>query len=68
VVGVFFGNPYAAASVSNLPAMLLTYDFGDLAEASAVRALVGDVPVSGTLPIAIPGLAGVGEGLSEAAR
>jgi beta-N-acetylhexosaminidase len=56
VVAVFFGNPYAAASVPDVPAMLLTYDFGDLAEASAVRALSGDIPIAGKLPIAIPGL------------
>ncbi len=63
VVGVFFGNPYAASSVAGLRAMLLTYDFGDLAEASAVRALAGEIGVSGKLPIAIPEIAGVGEGL-----
>ncbi len=37
MVAVFFGNPYAAASVPDVPAMLLTYDFSDLAESSAVR-------------------------------
>ncbi len=31
VVGCFFGNPYVAASVTDLPAMLVTYDLGDLA-------------------------------------
>ena len=64
VVAVFFGNPYAAASVADVPAMLLTYDFGDLAEASAVCALAGEIPVRGKLPIAIPGIAAVGEGLA----
>jgi len=63
VVGVFFGNPYAAGSVADLPAMLLTYDFGDLAEMSAVKALAGEIPVGGRLPVAIPGIAAVGEGL-----
>jgi beta-N-acetylhexosaminidase len=64
VVGVFFGNPYAAASVANLPVMLLTYDFGDLAEASAVRALAGEIGITGRLPIAIPEIAAVGDGLT----
>ena len=64
VVAVFFGNPYAAASVADVPAMLLTYDFGDLAEASAVRALAGEIPVRGKLPIAIPEIAAVGERLA----
>ena len=62
-VGVFFGNPYAAGSVADLPSMLLTYDFGDLAEMSAVKALAGEIPVGGRLPIAIPGIAAVGDGL-----
>jgi beta-N-acetylhexosaminidase len=65
VVACFFGNPYVAASVADLPAMLLTYDFGDLAEASAVRALAGEIPIRGHLPIGIPGLAAVGEGLAR---
>jgi beta-N-acetylhexosaminidase len=64
VVAVFFGNPYVATSVPGLPAMLLTYDFGDLAEASAARALAGDIPVVGKLPVAIPEIAAVGEGLA----
>ncbi len=68
VVAAFFGNPYVAASVSDLPAMLLTYDFGDLAESSAARAIAGDIPIGGKLPIAIPGIAAVGEGIVSAAR
>ena len=45
-VAVFFGNPYVAAFLPQLPAMLLTYDFYDLAEASAVRALAGEAPIT----------------------
>ena len=56
VVACFFGNPYVAASVSDVPAMLLTYDFGDLAESSAVRVLAGEIRATGRLPITIPGL------------
>ena len=66
VVAAFFGNPYAAAAVQELPAMLLTYDFGDLAERSAVRALTGAIPIGGKLPVGIPGLAPVGTGLMRA--
>ena len=43
--------------------MLLTYDFYDLAEASAVRALAGEAPISGRLPISLPGMFDVGFGL-----
>jgi len=63
MAAVFFGNPYAAASVPDVPAMLLTYDVSDLAEASAVAALAGEAPIVGTLPIALPGMFPVGHGL-----
>jgi beta-glucosidase-like glycosyl hydrolase len=66
-VTAFFGNPYAAAIVPELPAVLLTYDFYDLAEASAVRALAGDAPIAGRLPITLPGLFQVGHGLDRPA-
>jgi beta-N-acetylhexosaminidase len=50
-------------SVPDLPAMLLTYDFSDVAEESAVKALSGEIPIGGRLPIALPGLFPVGHGL-----
>jgi beta-N-acetylhexosaminidase len=63
LIAVFFGNPYVPAGLPALPAVLLTYDFYDLAEGSAVRALSGDAPITGKLPIAIPGLFEAGFGL-----
>jgi beta-N-acetylhexosaminidase len=62
-VTMFFGNPYAAMAVPSLPSMLLAYDYYDQAEASAVRALAGEAPIGGRLPIAIPDLFSVGHGL-----
>jgi hypothetical protein len=49
--------------VPGLPAILLTYDFYDLAEASALRALIGDAPITGRLPIALPGMFESGWGI-----
>lgn len=63
VVAVFFGNPYVAAFTPSVPAMLLTYDFYDLPEASAVRALAGEAPITGKLPISLPGLFSAGWGI-----
>jgi beta-glucosidase-like glycosyl hydrolase len=65
MVTMFFGNPYAAMFVPDLPAALLTYDFSDLAEESAVRALAGEMAIGGRLPIALPGLHPIGHGLSR---
>jgi beta-N-acetylhexosaminidase len=64
-VAVLFGNPYTATFLPDVPAILVTYDFYDRAERSAVRALAGDVPIAGKLPIALPGLAERGAGLTR---
>jgi beta-N-acetylhexosaminidase len=68
MVTVLFGNPYVAAALPELPAVLLTYDLYDLAEQSAVRALAGETPIGGRLPISLPGLFPAGHGLDRAAR
>jgi beta-N-acetylhexosaminidase len=64
-VTVFFGNPYIATFMPELPATLLTYDFYDLAELSAVRAITGETAIGGRLPIGLPGLFPVGHGLTR---
>jgi beta-N-acetylhexosaminidase len=64
-VTTFFGNPYTAMYLPELPAVLLTYDFYDRAEASAVKALAGEAPIGGRLPIALPGMFEVGAGLTR---
>ena len=66
-VSAFFGSPYVPLTVPELPAMLLTYDLSDVAEESAVRAIVGEIPISGKLPIALPGMFPVGHGLTRSA-
>ena len=64
-VAVFFGNPYTPMFVPELPAMLLTYDFSDHAEQSAVKAIAGEIPIGGKLPISLPGLFPLGHGLTR---
>ena len=66
-VATFFGNPYTPMFVQDIPAMLLTYDFSDYAEASAVKAIAGEIPIVGKLPISLPGLFSLGHSLSRAA-
>ncbi|HJZ76254.1 MAG TPA: glycoside hydrolase family 3 protein [Vicinamibacterales bacterium] len=67
MVTVFFGNPYTASFVPELPAMLLTYDFYDQAERAAVRAIAGEAPVTGRLPITLTPQLRSGFGLDRAA-
>ena len=65
LVAVFFGNPYTPMFVQEMPAMLLTYDFSDYAETSAVKALAGEIPIAGKLPITLPGLFPLGHGMTR---
>ena len=67
LAAAFFGSPYAAVAASALPAVLVTYDLGDYAEAAAVRALAGEIAINGRLPVALGEGAGVGFGLTRAA-
>lgn len=62
-VTMCFGNPYVPMFLPDLPAVLLTYDFYDLAEMSAVSALAGDIAIGGRLPISLPGSFSAGFGL-----
>ncbi len=66
LVAAFFGSPYAAAAASSLPAVLVTYDFGDYAEAAAVKAIAGEIPILGRLPVVLGDGLGVGFGLIRA--
>jgi beta-N-acetylhexosaminidase len=65
---VAFGSPYVGEVAPELPAVLLAYETGDAPEAAAVRALTGEAPIGGRLPVAIPGLYPAGHGLDRAAR
>lgn len=64
-VSVLFGNPYAAMGMPEAPALMLTYDFSDASERAAIKALAGEIPVGGKLPITLPGMFPLGHGLAR---
>jgi len=68
LVTVFFGNPYTASFVPELPAMLVTYDFYDQAERAAVRAIAGEARLSGRLPVTLSPQLRAGFGLDRAGK
>ena len=68
LVTTFFGNPYTASFVPELPATLLTYDFYDQAERAAVRAIAGEAPIGGRLPITLSPQFKAGFGLDRATK
>jgi beta-N-acetylhexosaminidase len=67
-VAAFFGNPYTPMFVPEIPAMLLTYDFSDYAEQSAVKAIAGEIPIGARLPITLPGMFPLGHGMMRPRR
>jgi beta-glucosidase-like glycosyl hydrolase len=58
-----FGSPYLLSFVPELPNYILTYEYYPEAERAAVRALFGDIPFTGTLPISLPEAYPLGHGL-----
>lgn len=66
-VVVALGNPYLLQQVSEVPAYLIAWSGAPVSQRAAARALVGAAPIGGRLPISIPPLATVGDGLTRAA-
>jgi len=65
---VCFGNPYTATFLPKLPAVLLGYEFSDFTERAAAKALAGEIPIGGKLPISLPAMFPIGHGLTRAAK
>jgi beta-N-acetylhexosaminidase len=63
LIGISFGNPYLLLSVPKLQTYLVAYgDMPSLQDATA-RALLGEIDLSGRLPISLPGLYPRGAGI-----
>ena len=63
VVLVAVGNPYLLSSFPKVAAYLATFSITALSEFSAVKALFGQIPITGRTPVSIPGFAAVGDGI-----
>ena len=68
VVLVAFGNPYLMAGFPKAAADLDTFSTALPSETSAVKALFGEIAISGHTPVTIPGFAAYGDGLQLAPR
>ena len=60
---IAMGNPYLVRSFPKAAVFLLTFSTVPTSETAAVKALFGEVPVGGHLPVTIPGVARIGEGI-----
>lgn len=65
VVLVSFLNPYLAQGLPLTDAHLIAWSPWTMSQRAAARALLGRTPISGRLPITIPGVASFGTGLTR---
>ncbi|HKT68637.1 MAG TPA: glycoside hydrolase family 3 N-terminal domain-containing protein, partial [Terriglobales bacterium] len=61
------GNPYVAGDFPQVENYMCTFSNAAVSEDSAVKALFGEIPVRGHLPVTIPQVAQRGAGLEKAA-
>ncbi len=61
---IALGNPYLLRNFPDVAAYMTTYSTVPPAEVSAVKALFGEIPIGGKLPVSIPGFAAYGDGIA----
>ena len=59
------GNPYLAISIPEVQTYLCTFSNAGVSEVSAVKAMFGEIPIRGRLPVTIPDFAQRGSGLDR---
>jgi beta-N-acetylhexosaminidase len=60
---VALGNPYVLRNFGGVTAYLATFSNVLPSEIAAARAILGEIPIGGHLPVTIPGQAAYGEGI-----
>ncbi len=67
-VVVAMGNPYLASDFPNTENYVCTFSNATVSEVAAVKALFGEIPIRGHLPVTIPNIAQRGAGLDRPAQ
>lgn len=65
---VAMGNPYLASDFPKIENYMCTFSNATVSEVSAVKALFGEIPIRGHLPVTIPNVAERGAGLERPAK
>jgi beta-N-acetylhexosaminidase len=63
IILVALGNPYVLRNFPNVAAYMATFSNVPPSEVAAVQALFGEIAIRGHLPVTIPGLAELGQGI-----
>jgi beta-N-acetylhexosaminidase len=62
------GNPYLASDFPKIENYMCTFSNATVSEVAAVKALFGEIPIRGHLPVTIPNVAQRGAGLERPAQ
>jgi beta-N-acetylhexosaminidase len=62
---IAMGNPYLASGFPKIQTYMCTFSNATVSEVSAVKALFGEIPIRGHLPVTIPNVAQRGAGLER---
>jgi beta-N-acetylhexosaminidase len=65
VIAISFGTPYLLREIPTAGTYVCAYGVQPVMQLAAVHALFGEAPVSGKLPVTIPGLIARGTGISK---
>lgn len=63
VIWVALGNPYVLRLAPQIGTYLCAFSYSDSSQIAAAKAISGEIPITGTMPVSIPGIAGIGQGL-----
>jgi beta-N-acetylhexosaminidase len=61
------GSPYNILNFPSIRSYLCMYSWVPTSETSAVKALFGEIPIHGKLPVTLPGVAKRGDGIDKEA-
>lgn len=64
---IALGSPYAILNFPSIRSYMCTYSWVPTSERSAVKALFGEIPIRGKLPVTLPGIAKRGDGIEREA-
>ena len=65
---VSFGNPYLLSGFPNVAGYLAAFSTATPSEISVAKALMGEIPITGHLPVTIPNFAQYGDGIQLPAK
>ncbi|MGI8959804.1 MAG: glycoside hydrolase family 3 protein [Bryobacteraceae bacterium] len=65
---VSLGNPYLLRDFPDVRSYAATFSTSTTSEMAAAKAMLGEIPITGKMPVSIPGLAKIGDGLDVPAK